>query len=727
MKKTKLSIIIVYYSGKRDLFDCLKSISRNSPDISYEVIVVNNSADESIKDRVNRYKNCKYIKSPGNIGYGAGNNYGVKNSSGEYVLILNPDTKVKKGSIDVLFDTLTSDKKIGIAAPNLFHSDGKMFDQLGSRKLTPMRGIVALSFLNKLFPKNPISQKYWLHDLDMNKKREVDVVPGACFILKKSEFFKTGMFDEQFFLYFEESDFCKRYKEKIGKKIVITPHSKVIHHWEAVKSDLKHQKIFEKSRKYYFQKHYGIFWSLVVEIFARFSKYLAGLSLIVIWAFFLRFYQFQDRISFHSEIGFEYLEIKNYLENGLLPLHGPPTSHEWLTFGPYYYYLMFPIFLFTNSHPLSGAYFFRILGALLPIFCYMAFRKVFDRKFSTLAAFLITTSPLFITLSLSARFFSLLPLFSLPFLIFVFKKRLTKKDFFWLFFILSFLINIHYSAGILVFIPIYRLLKNINRKTVLFSVFGFVLPFLPLVIYSFKTGSYSIFKFFAWIGYRFTKGVTDFTYLSDTLSFFLSFFAKISDFLSQILLKSNEFFVLVFFLLLFFTIVRIEFTNQKFRQKIYPVFLILFIGFGALFIQKDIGEHYLVPVYLPLILIYSYIFYMGLIYFKKATLVLLCFLFINSLYFCLTFQKDEKEPSYNLQVQVAKAIKKDAQGKSFSIARKGQFDYYEGNFADNYRYLLCWIGDKSQKDTETIYIIDETNTLEGDKIFVNESLSVIRK
>ena len=201
--KTKVSIVIVHYNNSEKLIGCLSSIYKNLPRYSFEVIVVDNGV-KSIAQKLKGIVNLTYIKSPQNLGYGAGNNLGIERAQGEYVLVLNPDTKVYKGTIDTLIRFLDNRPKAAIVAPNLVDKDGKVYAQLGSRKLTPLRGIVALSFINKIYPSNPISHKYWLKDLPMDKLREVDVVPGSAFLVRRTDFIKAGKFDEKMFLYFEE-------------------------------------------------------------------------------------------------------------------------------------------------------------------------------------------------------------------------------------------------------------------------------------------------------------------------------------------------------------------------------------------------------------------------------------------------------------------------------------------------------------------------------------------
>jgi len=268
--KPKVSIVIVHYAKKKVLFDSIKSIYASCSKVTFEIVVVDNDEVKSInKDLKKNFPKVKYVLAPENLGYGKGNNLGVENAEGKYVFILNPDTVVQKNSIETLVNFLEKNKKVGIVAPTLLDEKSRAYPLQGTKRLTPVRAIFALSFLNKLFPGNPISKEYWMLGIDRTKAFEADVVPGSAFMIKKSLFEKLGGFDKNFFLYFEETDLCKRVSEA-GYKLFILPDAKIIHYWAvSTPSSDKIKKIFEKSRFYYFKKNFGIFNALLVEFFCK--------------------------------------------------------------------------------------------------------------------------------------------------------------------------------------------------------------------------------------------------------------------------------------------------------------------------------------------------------------------------------------------------------------------------------------------------------------------------
>ena len=198
-----VSIIIVHYKVKEKLFACLNSIYLSKPKTDFEIIVVDNDETKTIgKELLKEFPKVKYIQSPVNLGYGGGNNLGAKSAIGSHLFFLNPDTILFKDTIDNLFQFLNKDKHTGIVSPLLINKQSEPFVLQGTKELTLLRGIVCLSFLNKILPDNPVSNSYWLKDWDHKNNRQVDVCPGTAFMIAVWLFQKIGGFDEKFFLFY---------------------------------------------------------------------------------------------------------------------------------------------------------------------------------------------------------------------------------------------------------------------------------------------------------------------------------------------------------------------------------------------------------------------------------------------------------------------------------------------------------------------------------------------
>ncbi len=262
-----VSIIIVHYKKSSYLYRCLQSIKNTQSKIPYEVIVVDNDEREIIADELkNRFPWVTYKKSQENLGYGGGNNLGTTCAKGKYLFFLNPDTIVLNDTLDILIRFVQKTPNVGCVAPLLLHQNRKPFAQQGSTLLTPLTGILALSFLNTYFSDLPVLRRFWLKDWDKTTTKQVAVVPGTAFVIAKELFEKIGMFDEQYFLFFEEYDLAKR-MQKYHVNNYILSRAKVIHfHGVTTKTRKDIQKVFRKSRFYFFRKHYGLPAALSVEI-----------------------------------------------------------------------------------------------------------------------------------------------------------------------------------------------------------------------------------------------------------------------------------------------------------------------------------------------------------------------------------------------------------------------------------------------------------------------------
>jgi len=278
----KLSIIVVYFGNYQELSRLIRSIYQNKIKNKFEIIVIDNKG-EDIEAKLKKLNNTiTYINSGSNLGYAKGNNLGAKFAKGKVLLITNPDTKIIKGKIDELIVFLETHDDAAIIAPNLAHPNGKFFKKQGTRLLTPVRAVFSLSVLSQLFPQNPYLRDYYMYDLPKSTFRSVDVVPGSAFMVRSNVFKKLKGFDENFFLFFEEMDFCKRIKE-MGFEIYMTPFVVFQHDWKPNEGGKEIKRIFARSRFYYFKKHFGLINAIIIEFFVRLSKKsLFWMSVIII-------------------------------------------------------------------------------------------------------------------------------------------------------------------------------------------------------------------------------------------------------------------------------------------------------------------------------------------------------------------------------------------------------------------------------------------------------------
>jgi len=218
-----ISIIIVNYKSKDKLIACLDSIAKtNFGGVNYETIVVDNNSGDDLVDL--NYSNLKIVVSSDNLGMGAGNNLGIKNSSGEYILISNPDIIFEPDTILKLYNYFKADKTIGLIGPKLINPDGSLqYSCICFPKLyIPLLRRTGIgSFFSSTL------DHYLMKHTDHNQIQKVDWLLGACFMVRRSEI-KDKLFDERYFMYFEDVDLCRQINNR-GQQVIYYPVVKVIH------------------------------------------------------------------------------------------------------------------------------------------------------------------------------------------------------------------------------------------------------------------------------------------------------------------------------------------------------------------------------------------------------------------------------------------------------------------------------------------------------------------
>jgi GT2 family glycosyltransferase len=230
MDKMKIAIVILNYNGLKNTLDCLDSLGRLEKERStVEIIVVdNNSTDGSVKT-LSKLKNIHFIACGKNLGFAAGNNIGIKKAlqrQADYVLILNNDTIVEK---KLLINLLQVAKVGDIISPKIYFAPGFEFHKKRYKKSD--LGKVIWYAGAKIDWQNMIGRHFGVDEVDVGQfhaRQEIDLATGACMFVKRKVFEKIGFFDEKYFLYLEDMDFCVR-AQKVGLKIIFEPKAIIWH------------------------------------------------------------------------------------------------------------------------------------------------------------------------------------------------------------------------------------------------------------------------------------------------------------------------------------------------------------------------------------------------------------------------------------------------------------------------------------------------------------------
>ncbi len=210
----KLSIILVNYRVPHFLEQCLHSIEKATVGIDAEVIVVDNdSGDGSIEELSPRFPTVRFIASDQNLGFARASNWGYRESSGAYVLFLNPDTLLSEDSLSGPLQYLDARPQAGALGIRMIDGNGVFLPESKRAFPDPLTAFYKMTGLSKLFPRSPRFARYHLGHLPNDRNHPIDVVSGAFFMVRRSVLEKVGSFDEQFFMYGEDIDLSYRIQQ----------------------------------------------------------------------------------------------------------------------------------------------------------------------------------------------------------------------------------------------------------------------------------------------------------------------------------------------------------------------------------------------------------------------------------------------------------------------------------------------------------------------------------
>lgn len=252
-----VSIIFVNYKTKDLTINAVKSVIQKTENVEYEIFVVdNNSDDGSIEAIEKEFPQINIIKNPVNAGFGSANNLAIKQAKGKYIFCLNTDTFLINNAIKIMYDYMEKEENsnVGVCGGYLVDNDDKPC--IAGGHLPSLADVFWKSGLMYLFPQ--IYRKKYrvgLNSDELSKVKNIGYITGADIFFRKTVLDEVGLFDENIFMYFEETDLCKRIKDA-GFDIKIVDNA-IIKHFEGKSNnnELRLKKMIKKSEFYYFHKH----------------------------------------------------------------------------------------------------------------------------------------------------------------------------------------------------------------------------------------------------------------------------------------------------------------------------------------------------------------------------------------------------------------------------------------------------------------------------------------
>lgn len=253
-----LSIIIINYNTFTLTCKCIESILQYTQGVKYEIVLVDNASTECDADKfLELFPQVILIKSTENVGFAKGNNLGLQYAKGEYILLLNSDTELLENSIFKAINYFQKDKAIGVLSTALIYPDGTL-QPVANRFPAISLELIELLRIQKFLPKSYREKALLGFFFPQNKTTEADWVWGAFFLTKRSiiEQFPNQKFPDDFFMYYEDVQWCYFIKKKLGYKIIYFPETSVLHYGSAsspqvdektltkLEQNLQHEKIF---------------------------------------------------------------------------------------------------------------------------------------------------------------------------------------------------------------------------------------------------------------------------------------------------------------------------------------------------------------------------------------------------------------------------------------------------------------------------------------------------
>jgi N-acetylglucosaminyl-diphospho-decaprenol L-rhamnosyltransferase len=256
-----LSIIIVSWNTRDLLRRCLQSIAAHQGELSLEIIVVDNASHDGTPAMLRAdFPDVHLMETGANLGFSAGNNVGMAAARGDWIMLLNPDTEIVGDALQQLIATLTDNPFVGVVGPRVQYEDGTeqitrhrfpLLWTLGTAS-TPFTSLFA-PLLNRFYYQNNSGDA-----IDSRRTQPTDWLTGAALLLRREVYEQAGGFDEQFFMYYEETDWQRRIKAA-GWTILYDPSALITHHEAQASGQVggKRDEIFNRSRLRYTAKWHG--------------------------------------------------------------------------------------------------------------------------------------------------------------------------------------------------------------------------------------------------------------------------------------------------------------------------------------------------------------------------------------------------------------------------------------------------------------------------------------
>ena len=222
----RLSIVIVTFNSAKDIDACLASLASQPAAVDFETVVVDNASSDGTAAAVHaRWPGVRLLEERRNLGFAGGTNVGIRQTFGELILMLNPDTAVRPGALATLIAALDARPDAAVAGPRLVDGQGRAELSFG-RMIGPLAELRQKLLATGHDRSLPLISDY-VERLTRDP-RETDWVSGACLLVRRVDAEGVGLLDERYFMYAEDVDFCAALRAR-GRRILFVPGAEVVH------------------------------------------------------------------------------------------------------------------------------------------------------------------------------------------------------------------------------------------------------------------------------------------------------------------------------------------------------------------------------------------------------------------------------------------------------------------------------------------------------------------
>lgn len=261
IRKYEIAVVMINFNSSNYTINCIKSIiEKTSSELLFQIVVVDNCSEKEDYQKLKSFcessdfQELQLVRNSINVGFGAGNMFGITYTDANYYAFVNNDSILQNDCLSIVLKAMKENDNYGVCGPQAYKENGDLLTVL-DHFISPTKELLGRKFLETTNPK-----KYPNRKKEYQQPQQAQFISGSFLILKALDFEEIGGFDTTIFLYFEETDLCKRLAQK-GKFTFLIPAAKYIHfHGASTPSSIAIKIEHKISFIYMIRKHYGYFW-----------------------------------------------------------------------------------------------------------------------------------------------------------------------------------------------------------------------------------------------------------------------------------------------------------------------------------------------------------------------------------------------------------------------------------------------------------------------------------